>query len=529
MSGCVIVTGPPSAICRRNVGTTLPRLPSTFPKRTETYPLFRRSAASWTTCSATRLVAPITLVGRTALSVEMSTKCCTSYASHRFTTFCVPEHVVQHRLGDVRLHQRHVLVGRRVKDEVWAVQADHRLHARVIAHVGDDRTNRNSGNSRPAPGGARRSSSPHDRSRRSSSAPVGRAGDRARFRSTRRPGDHDDPVSHERRDLFEVRLDRLAPKQVLDLDLAERIDALLAGEDLVQARHGPRDEPRRARGANDLANRSTGRRGHRDHDVRRADRAGDPLQGAQVPEHGHVVEPQAVLSRVVVHHRDRDHAELRVLGQLANDHAASGAGADDDRAAEGVVPRDRAGAARRLAPRAAGARSAARSGHASRRMTAYDSRPASRTHCGETERAEHDVDESARPSTGDEHLEVGDARVSPQPAVQTQPQEQDELEGHRAQHEHRERESQIAGHGPSKRAENAITAASGRNNRSNAKKPDCAARTGELGAFSPQAFGFRHLPEGSTEQTAVAMRPQSIARQHSGERETSMSAGRWAQ
>ena len=34
MSGCVIVTGPPRSICCLKNGTTLPRLPSTLPKRT---------------------------------------------------------------------------------------------------------------------------------------------------------------------------------------------------------------------------------------------------------------------------------------------------------------------------------------------------------------------------------------------------------------------------------------------------------------------------------------------------------------
>ena len=75
MSGWVTVTGPPSAICWRKMGTTLPRLPSTLPKRTETNgrPHAAR-AASVTTSSATRLVQPMTLAGLTALSVEMSTK-----------------------------------------------------------------------------------------------------------------------------------------------------------------------------------------------------------------------------------------------------------------------------------------------------------------------------------------------------------------------------------------------------------------------------------------------------------------------
>src|SRR5579884_2942883 len=71
-SGSVTVTGPPRAICSLNSGTTLPLEPRTLPKRTTTnrQPPF---CSPCTTISATRLVAPITLVGRTALSVETCT------------------------------------------------------------------------------------------------------------------------------------------------------------------------------------------------------------------------------------------------------------------------------------------------------------------------------------------------------------------------------------------------------------------------------------------------------------------------
>ena len=69
------MTGPPLAICSLNVGITLPLEPSTLPKRTAmkrvAWPCEARCEI---TISAARLVAPITLVGFTALSVLMSTK-----------------------------------------------------------------------------------------------------------------------------------------------------------------------------------------------------------------------------------------------------------------------------------------------------------------------------------------------------------------------------------------------------------------------------------------------------------------------
>ena len=68
-----MVIGPPAAICSRNFGTTLPLLPRTLPKRTMTKLVPNSSWSPWMTISARRLLAPMTLVGLTALSVETST------------------------------------------------------------------------------------------------------------------------------------------------------------------------------------------------------------------------------------------------------------------------------------------------------------------------------------------------------------------------------------------------------------------------------------------------------------------------
>ena len=75
--GSVTVTGPPLAICSRKIGTTLPADSSTLPNRTmANFVSVERVARSCTTSSASRLEAPITLVGRTALSVEIITNPC---------------------------------------------------------------------------------------------------------------------------------------------------------------------------------------------------------------------------------------------------------------------------------------------------------------------------------------------------------------------------------------------------------------------------------------------------------------------
>ena len=90
MSGCVIVTGPPFAICLRNVGMTLPDEFSTLPKRTPTKRVdtSRRWPSDSTIHSQIAFDWPITVCGLTALSVEIRTNRSTSNsAASSATTF----------------------------------------------------------------------------------------------------------------------------------------------------------------------------------------------------------------------------------------------------------------------------------------------------------------------------------------------------------------------------------------------------------------------------------------------------------
>ena len=73
------------------MGMTLPADPSTLPNRTEVMRVLLRRPCSRSTISAMRLVAPITELGRTALSVEMSTRRSAPTASAMRATFCVPK------------------------------------------------------------------------------------------------------------------------------------------------------------------------------------------------------------------------------------------------------------------------------------------------------------------------------------------------------------------------------------------------------------------------------------------------------
>jgi hypothetical protein len=87
--------------------------------------------------SATRLVAPMMLVGFTALSVEIITNALDAELPPPSARFASRD-VVLDGLARVLLHQRHVLVRRRVEDDL-------RLHCANTAaprsrrHVADDR------------------------------------------------------------------------------------------------------------------------------------------------------------------------------------------------------------------------------------------------------------------------------------------------------------------------------------------------------------------------------------------------------
>ncbi len=99
MSGWVTVSGPPRSNWRWNSGTTEPVLPSTLPNRTVMqrmpWPALRAAISSaWQYISASRFEAPITLVGFTALSVEISTIACAPTARAASATWRVPATLV---------------------------------------------------------------------------------------------------------------------------------------------------------------------------------------------------------------------------------------------------------------------------------------------------------------------------------------------------------------------------------------------------------------------------------------------------
>ncbi len=135
--GSVTVTGPPAAICRLKVGMTLPLLPRTLPKRTAQYCLPSGAYAN-SNCSPTRLVAPMTLAGATALSVDMKTKCSAWNSRSSFKDVLRAEDVRRHRLDNVGLENRHVLMRGCVEDDLGLPAREHLEHGVSMRDVGEN-------------------------------------------------------------------------------------------------------------------------------------------------------------------------------------------------------------------------------------------------------------------------------------------------------------------------------------------------------------------------------------------------------
>ena len=188
MSGCVTVTGPPRSICCWKMGSTEPELPSTLPKRTAANRVAERGAVRLARPARPgALEPPITVLGSTALSVEIRHEALHAVPLGEVGEHLGAERVVGDGLERVELHHRHVLVGRRVEDDLRALGLEHAAPSRrrpcsrrsraregrhVRARAAPCRSRRGcSRRGPPSPGAGRRSPPP---------------GGRARARSTRR-------------------------------------------------------------------------------------------------------------------------------------------------------------------------------------------------------------------------------------------------------------------------------------------------------------------------------------------------------
>lgn len=240
------------------------------------------------------------------------------------------EDVVQHGFFRVLLHQRHVLVGGGVEDDLRAEAFEDAGQPLAVAHVGDDRGERQAGvvgaqlllyleeavlpppEQDEARGG-------EGNQLTDDFAPDGAA----------RAGDEDGSAPDVPGDLVEFEPDGLAVQQVLDLHVADTGDAHAAGEHLPDARDdtrrnvelcGPLDD-----GADDVPLR--GGDGDQDFvDFELEDGVGECADGA---EDGRPDVGEPYFSPVVVEEGDGVHLSLRVTEHLAGDHGSGIPRADD--------------------------------------------------------------------------------------------------------------------------------------------------------------------------------------------------------
>ena len=136
MCGSVTVTGPPAAIWRWKVGMTLPRLPSTLPKRTaqKAAPSGARSSSSAPPSASSH---PSRSRGAPPCR-SRRTRIAASRPQPPLEHVSGAQHVGRDRLDDVRLEDRDVLVGRRVEHDIGLPACERVHHGLAIGDVDQD-------------------------------------------------------------------------------------------------------------------------------------------------------------------------------------------------------------------------------------------------------------------------------------------------------------------------------------------------------------------------------------------------------
>ena len=241
------------------------------------------------------------------------------------------DRVVANRLERVGLHQRHVLVGGGVEDDVGLEALHHLEHPVALLAVGENRLDPGE-----VPLGGELAVDleevvlgviEQDQQPRSDPGDLARelGADRAAG-----SGDQDDPVTQVGADAIELDHHGLAAEHVLDLDLAQlsgQLDA--AAKQLEDRRQGAHADVALARRGDHLAADRAGSRRDGDDHLGRLELVQDSTEIIGPAEDLEPEQPHPQLARVVVDEADRV-AELRVEPELADDHLAARAGADHE-------------------------------------------------------------------------------------------------------------------------------------------------------------------------------------------------------
>ncbi len=247
-------------------------------------------------------------------------------------TVRVRERVVAHRLERIGLHQRDVLVRGRMEHDSRPVLLEHLAHLGPVARV------REHGRSRmelalvdelaldleQARLAVVHENEPRGAHARDLAAELGADGAACAGHENDLPGEI-------ARDRLQIRVNGLAPEQILHLDrpdLAGEIE--VSGDELVQGRQRVHRHGFRARHRDDpLAHVARGG-GNRDEQLVRAPASQERRELVRGAEDANAVEPEVLLARVVVHEPDGRVAERRVAQHLPEDQLGRVTGADDE-------------------------------------------------------------------------------------------------------------------------------------------------------------------------------------------------------
>ena len=242
------------------------------------------------------------------------------------------ERVVAHRLDRVRLHQRDVLVRRRVEHDTRAVLVED------LAHLDDvlDVTHHGCRCSEPTVADElaldleeRRLGVVHEHELRGLEA----RDLAAQLGPDRASGarDEDDLVLEVVRDRGDVDVDRLAAEHVLDLDGTKLPrEVAVARHEVGKAGKGLDRDVEQASGLDDAGAELAGGGRDRDQDLVGPSVAHDVVELGDGAEYAHAVEAQVALARVVVEEPDRRVAERRAALHLLHDELCRISRTDDD-------------------------------------------------------------------------------------------------------------------------------------------------------------------------------------------------------
>ena len=136
---------------------------------------------------------------------------------------------------------------------------------------------------------------------------------------------------HERAHRFQVRLDRLPPEQVLDLNFPKARDAYPSGQDFEEPWNGAGRYARVHCRLYDVAHHRAWRGRHGDDDLADLFLSDNFSDLGKRPEHRQITQTLIVLIAIVVHKTNGTQAELGVGPQLLENHLSSGPRPDDQR------------------------------------------------------------------------------------------------------------------------------------------------------------------------------------------------------